>query len=58
MGNLHAHLTGAGKRAVLANRKLHAHFAGGFALLISFVFRITEGNDDRIYESGEFKISE
>lgn len=35
-----------------------AIFAAGFALLIGFVFRITEASEDRIYESGDRKISE
>lgn len=40
------------------NLKLRAIFAAGFALLLDFVFRITEASEDRIYESGDRKISE
>ncbi len=35
-----------------------AIFAAGFALLLAFVLRITEADEDRIYENGNRKISE
>ncbi len=40
------------------NIKLRAIFAAGFALLLAFVLRITEADEDRIYENGNRKISE
>lgn len=40
------------------DRQPFAIFATGFSLLVDFIYRITEGNDYRIFESGNQKISE
>lgn len=51
-------LEGGAVMAEPDNLKLRAIFAAGFALLLDFVFRVTEFSEDRIYESGDRKISE
>ena len=45
-------------KAGSANLKVFARLAAGFAVILNYVFRITEASEDRIYESGDRKISE
>lgn len=41
-----------------ANNKLYALLAAPFYVILNYVLRITEASEDRIYESGNRKISE